>query len=229
MPILFVVGELDSTVYALRISQEGRLDPFQVVSCLPDNFIGFSRASAVVLSPDGARLHVSNRGHDSICTFDVVDGGRLASPSWTGSDGRTPRFACYNPEGTGLLVANEESDTIVSIPSGGSGPAVLVARAASPTCIAFRHGPPGKLSAPTRVMTAVSTRRPARVSIIVGIILLASAIVVAFDANRIQGGFTYGSSPAAVPYVVAGFLGLLWINHFIAAFRSETAEAGPAD
>ncbi|RVJ70772.1 hypothetical protein CN171_20445 [Sinorhizobium meliloti] len=26
MPILFVVGELDSTVYALRISQEGRLD-----------------------------------------------------------------------------------------------------------------------------------------------------------------------------------------------------------
>ncbi|WP_234851695.1 hypothetical protein [Sinorhizobium meliloti] len=57
-------------------------------------------------------------------------------------------------------------------------------------------------------MTAVSTRRPARVSIIVGNILLASAIVVAFDANRIQGGFTYGISPAAVPYVVAGFLGL---------------------
>lgn len=49
MPILFVVGELDSTVYALRISREGRLDPFQVVSCLPDNFVGFSRASAVVL------------------------------------------------------------------------------------------------------------------------------------------------------------------------------------
>ncbi|WP_153405026.1 hypothetical protein [Sinorhizobium meliloti] len=54
--------------------------------------------------------------------------------------------------------------------------------------------------------------------IIVGIILLASAIVVAFDANRIQHGFTYGISPAAVPYVVAGFLGLLGISHFIAAF-----------
>lgn len=184
------------------------MDPFQVVSCLPDNFIGFSRASAVVLSPDGARLHVSNRGHDSICTFDVVDGGRLASPSWTGSDGRTPRFACYNPERTGLLVANEESDTIVSIPSGGSGPAVLVARSESNLHRFSTWGPPGKLSVPTRlkpieegatVMTAVSTRRPARVSIIVGIILLASAIVVAFDANRIQAGFTYGSSPAAVP------------------------------
>ncbi|WP_017270605.1 hypothetical protein [Sinorhizobium meliloti] len=48
--------------------------------------------------------------------------------------------------------------------------------------------------------------------IIVGIILLASAIVVAFDANRIQHGFTYGISPAAVPYVVAGFLGLLGIS-----------------
>jgi len=78
-------------------------------------------------------------------------------------------------------------------------------------------------------MTAVSTRRPARVSIIVDIILLASAIVVAFNANRIQGGFTYGISPATVPYVVAGFLRLLGISHFIAAFRSETAEVGPAD
>ncbi|MDX0980395.1 beta-propeller fold lactonase family protein [Sinorhizobium medicae] len=122
---------------------------------------------ALVLSPDGARLHVSNRGHDSICTFDVVDGGRLASPSWTGSNGRTPRFTCYNPEGTGLLVANEESDTIVSLPSGGSGPAVLVARTTSPNCNAFRGRALGKLSAPTTrlkpieegatAMTAVST------------------------------------------------------------------------
>ncbi|MDX0264255.1 hypothetical protein GOC60_24175 [Sinorhizobium meliloti] len=46
-------------------------------------------------------------------------------------------------------------------------------------------------------MTTVSARRPARAPIIVGIILLACAIVVAFDANGIQGGFTYGISAAA--------------------------------
>ncbi|MBW9060393.1 tripartite tricarboxylate transporter TctB family protein [Agrobacterium pusense] len=76
-------------------------------------------------------------------------------------------------------------------------------------------------------MSAVSI--PDRGPIIVGIILLASAVVVAFDANRIQSGFTYGISPAAVPYVVAAFLALLGVGHFVAAFRSENAEAEPAD
>lgn len=162
MPILFVVGELDSTVYALRISREGRLDPFQVVSCLPDNFIGFSRASAVVLSPDGARLHVSNRGHDSICTFDVVGGGRLASPRWTGSDGRTPRFACYNPEGTGLLMIRYDRQYPKRRLRPGS-----AGRAHSESNLhRFSTCPPGKLSVPTRLKPieegAVSTRRPDR-------------------------------------------------------------------
>lgn len=138
MPILFVVGELDSTVYSLRVGREGGLRPFQVVPCLPDNFIGFSRASAIVLSPDGTRLHISNRGHDSICTFDVGEGGHLTSPRWAASNGRTPRFACYNPAGTDLLVANEEADTIISIPGDGIGPATVIARTPSPTCIVFR-------------------------------------------------------------------------------------------
>ncbi|WP_105404635.1 tripartite tricarboxylate transporter TctB family protein [Neorhizobium sp. T7_12] len=78
-------------------------------------------------------------------------------------------------------------------------------------------------------MTTGSVRRPGRAPLVVGIILLASAIVVALDANRIQGGFTYGISPAAVPYVIAGFLALLGIGHFIAAFRSEAAEVEAAD
>ncbi|MBW9060392.1 lactonase family protein [Rhizobium pusense] len=138
MPVLFVVGELDSLVYAIRIRQDGGLDPFQAVPCLPDDLIGLSRASAVVLSPDGARLHVSNRGHDSICTFDIAEDGRLASPRWSECGGRTPRFACYDPNGTGLLVANEDTDTIVCLPSEGFGPATPVARTASPTCIVFR-------------------------------------------------------------------------------------------
>lgn len=78
-------------------------------------------------------------------------------------------------------------------------------------------------------MSAVSNRRPDRAPMIVGIILLTSAAVVAFDANRIQSGFTYGISPAAVPYVVAGFLVVLGVGHFIAAFRSQAVKVEPAD
>jgi 6-phosphogluconolactonase (cycloisomerase 2 family) len=140
VPALFVVGELDSAVYALRIGQDGELQPYQVLSTLPESFIGFSRASAVVLSPDGAHLHVSNRGHDSICTFDIAEEGRLAGARWTPTEGRTPRFACVDPHGVALLVANEDSDTIVSLPIDGRGQVTVIAQTPSPTCIVFRWG-----------------------------------------------------------------------------------------
>lgn len=78
-------------------------------------------------------------------------------------------------------------------------------------------------------MTAVSTRRPARVSIIVGIILLASAIVVAFNATSSKVASLTASVPPQFHTWSQDSLACLGISHFIAAFRSETAEVGPAD
>lgn len=79
-------------------------------------------------------------------------------------------------------------------------------------------------------------RAPDRVPVVVGIILLAAAAIVAMDANHIQSGFTYGISPAAVPFVVAGFLALLGAGHLVVAFRrrdpaddSDAWNPGPAD
>lgn len=138
LPVLFVVGELDSAIYVLRIEQNGELIGVQVLSCLPESYIGSSRASAVVISDDCTNLHVSNRGHDSVCTFDILEDGRLAHPRWVPSGGRTPRFVCLDLSGTGLLVANEDSDCIVKIPYGSRKPATLIAQTASPTCIVFK-------------------------------------------------------------------------------------------
>lgn len=133
LPVLFVVGELDSNVYALRICPDGKLQPFHVQSCLPPDFIGFSRASAIALSPDGKRLHVTNRGHDSLCSFDVEPGGTLSRPHWTTTAGRTPRFMCWGWNGK-LIVANEESDTIISLTDPAEG-TLLLATTGSPTCV----------------------------------------------------------------------------------------------
>lgn len=73
-------------------------------------------------------------------------------------------------------------------------------------------------------------RTPDRVPTIVGIVLLAASAIVALDASRVQGGFTYGISPAAVPYVIAAFLAALGLGHFVVAFRGGGEEAAePAD
>ncbi|WP_156381495.1 tripartite tricarboxylate transporter TctB family protein [Aurantimonas sp. Leaf443] len=68
-----------------------------------------------------------------------------------------------------------------------------------------------------------------RPALVVGILLFVAAGVTAFDASRLKAGFTYGISPAAMPYVVSVFLALLGIGHFISAFREGLPEPDEAD
>jgi YVTN family beta-propeller protein len=139
----YVVNELDSTVTAYHVEPEtGALRPFQIVSALPDDFTGDSRASEIAVSPDGRHLYVSNRGSDTVGVF-VVDAatGRLAARGWIPSGGRTPRFFALAPDGAALLVANEDGDSIVRYAvdrkSGLLSAARVVAQTGSPTCILF--------------------------------------------------------------------------------------------
>jgi 6-phosphogluconolactonase len=56
---------------------------------------------------------VANRGHDSIAMFAFdPDTGKLAPALVAPSGGREPRDVVQTPEGTGLLVANTDSDTV---------------------------------------------------------------------------------------------------------------------
>ena len=136
------MNELDSTVTAYRFEPEaGNLHPFEVVSALPDTFIGHSRAAESAVSSDGRFVYASNRGHDGIATLAVDPAsGRLARVGWTNSLGRTPRFFTLDPTGSSVVVANEDSDIIAFEVDPRTG--VLergreVARTGSSVCIVF--------------------------------------------------------------------------------------------
>ncbi|MBM3606328.1 MAG: lactonase family protein, partial [Alphaproteobacteria bacterium] len=140
----YVINELDSTVTAYRFDSEtGQLEPFQRLSSLPDSFTGNSRASEIAVSPDGRFVYASNRGYDSIAIFSIdPENWQLTSAGWQNSEGRTPRFFAIDPNYQRLLVANEDTDTIVPFEidrSDGSlrksGDAVQVG---SPVCIIFK-------------------------------------------------------------------------------------------
>ncbi len=65
LPFAYVIDELDSTVIAARVdAAAGSLVPFQILSALPDTFVGNSRGSEIAISPDGAHVFASNRGSD---------------------------------------------------------------------------------------------------------------------------------------------------------------------
>ncbi|MDB5895089.1 MAG: Lactonase, 7-bladed beta propeller [Rhodoferax sp.] len=116
-PLAYVVNELDSSVVACRFDPDnGTLQPFQVLSTLPDTFTGNSRAAEIAVSPDGHTLYASNRGHDSIAVFRIdEDSGRLAWVEAMPAMGRTPRFFAIGPDGKHMYVLNEDSDEVVTL------------------------------------------------------------------------------------------------------------------
>jgi 6-phosphogluconolactonase len=112
---LYVINELDSTLSVYRYDGErGALDPIQTVSTLPEGFGGENSCAHVVVSPDGRFVYGSNRGHDSIAIWEIGEGGMVSLVGHESTRGRTPRGFALDPSGEWLLVANQDSDTIVA-------------------------------------------------------------------------------------------------------------------
>ncbi|ADD42327.1 lactonase family protein [Stackebrandtia nassauensis] len=78
---------------------------------------------AVLVSPDGANVYVTNRGEDSIAVVDTAD---FTLRETVDCGGIWPRDACLSPDGQRLYVANERSGTVtgfdlddgIPVPSG---------------------------------------------------------------------------------------------------------------
>src|SRR4029079_12175898 len=114
---VYVINELDCSITAFRRDPaSGALSELQTLSTLPPDTTlqrGFSTAE-VALSPSGAFLYGSNRGHTSISVF-AVDraSGRLTYVANTPTGGKTPRGFGIEPGGGYLLAGNQDSDVVV--------------------------------------------------------------------------------------------------------------------
>ena len=142
----YTVNELDSTVQVARFDPAtGTLQAVQVVSTLPDSFVGHSRAAEIEVSADGRTVYASNRGHDSIAVFGIdADTGRLRWQGAVPSAGKTPRFFALAPAGAWMFVLNEDSDSIVAFAvdavSGTPSESPQQVACGSPVCMVFAAG-----------------------------------------------------------------------------------------
>jgi 6-phosphogluconolactonase len=111
---LYVDNELDSTVTAYGYEEGGRFSELHTLPTLPAGFAGENTTAEVAVSPDGRHLYVSNRGHDSIATFQIhAETGRLSAAGHTPSGGRTPRHFALDASGRWLLAANQDTGGVV--------------------------------------------------------------------------------------------------------------------
>lgn len=101
----YVVNELDNTVGALR---SGAIQA--TAATLPKDFAGESTTAEIVAS--GNRLYVSNRGHDSITVLSTEP--QLAPLQHVHTQGAHPRHFVVNEGGRFILVANKDSNNLVT-------------------------------------------------------------------------------------------------------------------
>lgn len=138
----YLVCELDSRVVVLDCDQDaGRLSMIEAHALLPVGFGGSSHAADIGIHPTGRFLYASNRGHDSIAMFAIAGDGCLQPLGHRSTEGATPRNFALSPDGRFLLVGNQDSDTIVTLPidahTGLLGESVSVMETPTPVCLVF--------------------------------------------------------------------------------------------
>lgn len=112
---IYVINELTSTVTQLKKNLSGQYEISASQSTLPAGYEGENLCADIHISNDGLFLYASNRGHNSIATFQISSNdGSLTSMGHEDVHGDWPRNFALSPDGNFLLVANQRSNNIVS-------------------------------------------------------------------------------------------------------------------
>lgn len=110
--MVYIVGELDSTLMLYQAESDCSVQLFETYSTLPAGFVNSvePESTASGIANSGKNIYVSNRGHDSIAAFQIQSDGRLNPPRIVDADGAFPRFISF--VGEHLFVAHEYGDSI---------------------------------------------------------------------------------------------------------------------
>ena len=138
---LYVINELNSTITFFKVNINGELKKIQTVSTLREGFKGESYCADIHLGKNEKFLYGSNRGENTIVTFQVAPDGNLTLAGHTSCGGEWPRNFVIDPSGKYLLVGNQNSGNIsmfgiddkTGLPAGPS----RDYRLPSPVCLKF--------------------------------------------------------------------------------------------
>ena len=136
LPVAYVVNELANTVTTL--SWKKQIDTIQTCKTVPVEFAGSNSTAEIQISTSGDRIHVSNRGHNSIVTFSIDRDGRLREPGWNDCGGKNPRFCCLDPTDQWMLIANQDTNDIAIFRLEDGRPHTLIKRESAPTPVCMK-------------------------------------------------------------------------------------------
>jgi 6-phosphogluconolactonase len=111
----YLINETDSTMTAYALdTTSGTLTEIETQSTVPGVDGGANAAAEVWVHPSGRWVLGSNRGDDSLVVFSVDPStGRMTRVGFTKSGGMTPRDFAFDPTGTWLYAADQDSGLVV--------------------------------------------------------------------------------------------------------------------
>ena len=112
---VYLTEELSGTVAAFSFSNDGKLKLMQTISAVPENYKGSLGGADIHVSADGKFLYACNRGELNDIVIYSIDTatGVLSVLGHQSTLGVKPRNFNFAPSGNFLLVANQESDSII--------------------------------------------------------------------------------------------------------------------
>ena len=115
-PFLFVINEAVSTLTSFYFNEKtGEITEINTVPTIPSTFTNTNYPADIRIHPNGKFLYGSNRGNDSIVTFQIDQNtGKLSFIVLTPTNGKTPREFNIISSGKYLLVGNQDSNSVSS-------------------------------------------------------------------------------------------------------------------
>ena len=107
---LYVINELSSSISVLEMCCVPKI--IQHIKTIPDNINVKNTCGTIKYNKDGY-IYASNRGHNSIAIFKILDNNLLELQYIQTSFGETPRHFEINEDCSRLYVANQDTNNIV--------------------------------------------------------------------------------------------------------------------
>jgi 6-phosphogluconolactonase len=144
LPVLYTISELDGKVYWGQWSEANGTCEWQgsIQIQTPDSG-AVPHSSAIKLHPTLPLLYAADRARQEIAIFDIDDNGALRRNDHIAVNGEGPRDFTLSRDGSWLLIACQDSNTILSLPlntkTGRPTGAAVSSNFESPVCLVFAH------------------------------------------------------------------------------------------
>lgn len=112
--IAYLICELNSTIEVLIYDGVGHLSLLQTISTLPQEWTEFNGTAAIRVSKDGRFLYASNRGHDSIVVYKIIEDGTLVQIQLIKTNGKIPRDFALSTDEHIIIAAHQDSDNVTT-------------------------------------------------------------------------------------------------------------------